>query len=125
MRPYPVPSITSNRKVPPIALSRARSCRQSHAKPLGNVARYADRATLDAVRIHCDAFAECYSERNFVYSFVNRFTGKVGVNVDNAKIGADKNSDLVWIENHYYPSPEMHEDAVPPLLEAIRSLGLS
>jgi hypothetical protein len=91
---------------------------------MGGYPHLIDRATLDAVRVHCDAFAECYSERNFIFPFVNRFTGEPGVKIDNAKVGTDKSSTLVWTENHYYPSPEMHEDAVPPLLEAIRALGL-
>jgi hypothetical protein len=91
---------------------------------MGGYPHLIDRSTLDAVRVHCDAYAECFSERDFVFPFVNRFTGEPGVKIDNAKVGEDKSSSLVWTENHYYPSPEMHEDAVPPLMEAIRSLGL-
>lgn len=87
-----------------------------------------DRATLERVRRLCDSpaicadYVEVRSDREREFEFVSRFTGDP-TEVDYSRMGA---GDLKIRKTRNtatsYWSQEMHEDAVAPLLEAIRTL---
>lgn len=69
----------------------------------------------------CHGYAECRSKRNFGHELISRFTGKpVEINFADLHPSATERTQ----HNHYYPSPEMHQDAVAPLEQAIREKGL-
>jgi hypothetical protein len=68
----------------------------------GRFPQFVNRAMVDQLRSHADAYVECSSRRGFPQSVVD----------------TDGNASL----NHYYPSVEMHEDAARLLLPASRSL---
>lgn len=89
-------------------------------KSMGEFPQFVDAACVRAVRELCDGYAECYSTRNTGHPLVNRFTGEPTV-ADFAVFG--RGFDIKETFNFYYPSPEMHEDAVPPLVAAINALA--
>ncbi len=72
----------------------------------------------------CDAYVEITSDRNLEFEFVNRFNGGPAV-IDFRKIGTGgTDTQLTRNVNAPYASPEMHEDAVAPLIKAIKNLNL-
>jgi hypothetical protein len=74
-----------------------------------------------ALAAGCDGFAECRSRRDFGHEIISRFTGKpVEINFADLHPSATERTQ----RNYYYPSPEMHRDAVAPLEQAIREKGL-
>tara|TARA_Y100001934_G_scaffold280454_1_gene387224 strand:- start:473 stop:1465 length:993 start_codon:yes stop_codon:yes gene_type:complete len=87
-----------------------------------------DMATLERVRKLCDlpgicaAYVEVRSERGRDFEFISRFTGEV-TEIDYTKLGV---GDMQFKKKRNtatsYWSQEMHDDAVAPLLEAIRNL---
>lgn len=80
---------------------------------------------IDDVRTvanNCTAYAECRSQRELGHLILSRFTGKP-VEIDFSVLHSSASGKFA--RNHYYPSPQMHEDAVPPLEAAIRRLGLA
>lgn len=89
-------------------------------KSMGDFPQFVDGACVRAVKELCDGYAECYSTRNTGHQLVSRFTGEPTV-ADFNVFG--RGFDIKETHNFYYPSPEMHEDAVPPLLDAIRTLA--
>jgi Domain of unknown function (DUF6473) len=70
---------------------------------------------LDRIRPQAATYVECVSGRGSPQALVSRFTGQpVTVNpaLDRPDLAVRP-----WPENHYYPSPEMHEDAARALFE--------
>lgn len=89
---------------------------------MGGFPQLVDRCSLETVKPLCAGYAECFSNRNFDYEFVSRFTGKKGVVLDYRKLGTG--STIIERRNMYYPSQEMHDDAAEPLLKGVEALGL-
>lgn len=90
---------------------------------IGKFPQFVDAASLNAIRPLFDAYAECRSMRNYGYRLVSRFTG-APVEVDGGAMAAYA-AGMKWSTNHYYPSPEMHEDAADALAEPISRLQSS
>lgn len=84
---------------------------------IGRFPQFVDLASLDAIRPLFDAYAQCGSTRNYGYPLVSRFTGEP-VEVDGGTMAAYA-AGMKWSTNHYYPSPEMHEDAADALADAV------
>jgi hypothetical protein len=63
----------------------------------------------------CDRYVECVSARGVPQILLDRFTGE-RVTI------ADPWTSQPWVENWYYPSPEMHEEAANALELACRGL---
>lgn len=89
---------------------------------LGKFPQFVDTKSLDEVRPLFDAYVECRSMRNYGYPLVSRFTGEP-VEVNGGSMGSYAEG-MKWSTNHYYPSPEMHEDAAEALEAALRDLKL-
>lgn len=70
-----------------------------------------DRATLDRVREGFDGFVECVSARGTPQIVWPGTEPVAGAEVENGNV-----------VNRYYPTPEMHEDAVEALLPACESI---
>jgi hypothetical protein len=68
----------------------------------GQFPQFVNRAMVDQVRGHADAYVECISSRGSPLQII------------------DSNGNPVL--NRYYPAPEMHEDAAGLLLPACREL---
>ncbi|MEJ7935051.1 DUF6473 family protein [Sphingobium sp. AN558] len=88
---------------------------------LGKFPQFVDAPSMDKVRPLFDAYVECRSMRNYGYPLVSRFTGEP-VEVDGGTMAAYAKG-MKWSTNHYYPSPEMHEDAADALAEAVPDLN--
>lgn len=88
----------------------------------GKFPQFVDGPSLDEVRPLFDAYVECRSMRNYGYPLVSRFTGEP-VEVDGGTM-AKYAEGMKWSTNHYYPSPEMHQDAADALEAALRDLSL-
>lgn len=78
-------------------------------------------AMLAPLRGRVAAYVECVSDRGSPQPLVSRFTGQP-VSVDTARDRPDL-AGKPWTANHYYPSPEMHEDAAAALIGACRALA--
>jgi hypothetical protein len=89
---------------------------------IGEFPQLVDRCSMDTIRPLCGGYVECFSRRNFDYEFVNRFTGEKGVVLDYSKLG--NGATIIDRRNRYYPSQEMHDDAVVPLRNALASMKL-
>lgn len=89
-------------------------------KSMGDFPQFVNGACVSAVKELCDGYAECYSTRNTGHPLVSRFTGAPTV-ADFNVFG--RGFDIKETHNFYYPSPEMHADAVPPLIAAINALA--
>jgi hypothetical protein len=89
-------------------------------KSMGEFPQFVDAACVRAVRELCDGYAECLSTRNTGHPLVSRFTGEPAV-ADFNVFG--RGFDIKESVNFYYPSQEMHEDAVPPLRDAVAALA--
>jgi hypothetical protein len=72
----------------------------------GGFPQLVNRAMVEAVRPFADSYVECITSRGMPQQLVNRFTGESVTIVGRADLGARR-----LVENTYYPSPEMHEDA--------------
>ena len=72
------------------------------------------------VRSLCDSYVECVTDRGSPQPLKSRFTGEP-VTVDPALDRPDFGGSL-WTHNHYYPSPEMQEDAAEALFTASQKL---
>lgn len=101
-------------------------------KNAGEFPQFVDRKSVREVVGACAGYAECHSARNTGHPLVSRFTGQP-VSVDHAALGrvataqglyGTKNSSFEVATNHYYPSPEMHEDASDVLAQAVEKLAL-
>jgi hypothetical protein len=69
---------------------------------------------VERVASHCDAYVECVSVRGRPQQLKNRFTDKP----TRVVIPGDR----PWAENHYYPTPEMHQDAAALLTPICQEL---
>lgn len=73
-----------------------------------------NREMISAIRPSCDEYVECISQRGLPQPLFDRRTGEpttVTPADDRADLGNEQ-----WTHNHYYPSPEMHDDATAALL---------
>ena len=86
---------------------------------LGAFPQLVNADMIARLKQHVDAYAECVSRRGTPQKLFSRFTGEP-VTVQPANDRADLASPA-WPTNHYYPSPEMHEDAAHAILAAIQS----
>lgn len=95
-----------------------------------NTPALVDKKSLNKVRSLCgqtelcEQYVEVLSERNIDFEYVSRHSGKPA-EIDFRKIGTGE-TDLQLYRNTDtpYASPEMHEDAVRPLLKAIEKLDI-
>ncbi len=76
---------------------------------------------VDAVRGMSDAYVECVTEKGSPQPLRSRFTGEP-VSVDPAADRDDFRTQGLWTHNHYYPSPEMHQDALDALAPTCEGL---
>ncbi|MCK9544126.1 MAG: DUF6473 family protein [Novosphingobium sp.] len=88
----------------------------------GSFPQFVAMPEVEAVAAKCAGYAECRSKRNLGHLLRSRFTGEPVV-VDYGDIHPTARG-MIHTHNHYYPTAEMHEDAVDPLLAEIRRLGL-
>jgi hypothetical protein len=89
---------------------------------LGKFPQFVDAVSVNEIRPLFDAYVECRSTRNYGYRLVSRFTGEP-VEVDGGSMAAFAEG-MKWSTNHYYPSPEMHEDAADVLESALDRMKL-
>ncbi len=74
-----------------------------------------NRDMVDQIKIGCDEYVECVSQRGIPQPLINRMTGEpttVDPSFDRKDLGGK-----IWTHNTYYPSPEMHQDAFQLLKE--------
>jgi hypothetical protein len=88
----------------------------------GEYPQLIDRATLAAVQQLVPRYVECVTARGSPQPLRSRFTGRP-TTVDPARDRPDLAGGAPWTHNHYYPSPEMHQDAAAALLAAARPLA--
>ena len=74
-----------------------------------------------AVRRLCDYYVECVTDQGSPQPLISRFTGKP-VTVDPALDRPDLGGGSLWTHNHYYPSPEMQEDAAEGLFNTCEKI---
>lgn len=86
----------------------------------GTFPQFVDMASVRDVAALCDHYAECRSSRGFPHPLVSRFTGEP-VKVDFGALHGSMGKEVHAL-NNYYPSPEMHEDALLALEPIIRTL---
>jgi hypothetical protein len=87
----------------------------------GDYPQLVDRAMVDAVRTHADAYAECVTRRGSPELLLDRTTGKpTAVRPGDAGTGEDAAD--AWTHNAYYPSQAMHDDAAEVAAKAIAGL---
>lgn len=82
-----------------------------------------DEPMVNAIRKHADEYVEVVSDRGSPQPLHSRFTGEpcsVRLSDDRPDFG-----DETWSENLYYPSPEMHVDAMSALEPVIARLLLA
>ncbi len=80
-----------------------------------------DRAMVEALAPLADGYVECVTARGSPQPLRDRVTG-APASVRPADAGTGEDPAQRWTHNHYYPSPEMHEDAASALLAPARSL---
>ena len=83
--------------------------------------QFVDGRSVEELAKLCDTYVECRSTRNFNHPLTSRFTGKQ-VEVDLGDLLPHLRGHKVGT-NHYYPSPEMHEDGARVLVDAVRGLS--
>lgn len=86
----------------------------------GSFPQFVDTESVREVASLCEDYVECRSARGFPHPLVSRFTGKP-VSVDFGALHGFM-ADEQHAINDYYPSPEMHEDALAALVPAIARL---
>lgn len=86
--------------------------------------QYIDYRNVDVLKPLVAATTVCNTSRNAGHPLISRFTGKpVRVNHHDLRDGRGAPVDFFEDRNHYYPSPEMHEDVaacVGPTLESLK-----
>lgn len=90
---------------------------------IGRFPQFVNTASVNEIRPIFDDYVECRSTRNYGYQLVSRFTGEP-VEVDGGSMSAYAKG-VKWSTNHYYPSPEMHEDAADVLAGSLERLKLT
>jgi Domain of unknown function (DUF6473) len=99
-------------------------------KSVGEFPQFVDGKSVQSVADACTGYAECYSTRGTGHPLVSRFTGEP-VQVDHSKVirakglFGTKSSSFEAATNHYYPSPQMHEDAADVLARRLSGWGLT
>ena len=79
-----------------------------------------DKTCVEPLIDLCAGFAICNSTRGAGHELKSRFTGE-SVNLDSGLIHPHfKNTSLT--HNHYYPSPEIHEDAAAEIISALKKI---
>jgi hypothetical protein len=94
----------------------------SVARLFGGFPQLVNREMVDAVREHADRYVEVVTDRGRPQTLLNRTTGEVEVVFDRERFPG--RPDHTRHLNTYYPSPEMHEDVVAPLAEALIDMGV-
>lgn len=89
---------------------------------IGKFPQFVDTASVEAIKPLFNAYVECHSTRNFGYQLTSRFTGQP-IEVDGGSMSSYA-AGFKWSTNHYYPSPEMHEDAARALMDALADMQL-
>lgn len=89
----------------------------------GSFPQFVRTQDVQAIAEKCAGYAECRSSRNLGHLLRSRFTGEPVV-VDYGDIHPTAKG-MIHTHNHYYPTVEMHEDAVLPLLSAIEAIGMT
>lgn len=87
----------------------------------GEFPQMIDRETVDSVVGMSDRYVECVTKRGSPQRLYSRFTG-AEVEVNPAEVRPDLRVRKAWTHNGYYPSPEMHEDALRSLLKTCEEL---
>ncbi len=81
-----------------------------------------NQAMIEELKPLCAGYAEAVSSRGRPHFLRSEFTGEI----TSVLFGGGRPEEQYWLSiNHYYPSPEMHEDAAAALLPAIRAAGLA
>lgn len=86
----------------------------------GSFPQFVDMAAVRDVAASCDHYVECRSNRGLPHPLVSRFTGKP-VKVDFGALHSFMANEEHAM-NAYYPSPEMHADALQALAPVIQKL---
>jgi hypothetical protein len=87
----------------------------------GEFPQLVTREMVASVVPMCSGYVECTTTRGTPQPLISRFTG-LPVTVDPAADRGDLGGGKPWSRNHYYPSPEMHEDAAEALVPALSPL---
>jgi hypothetical protein len=102
----------------------------SRSALLGEFPHLVESQMLDSIRPLADCFVNCISKRGKPQPLINRFTGapvSVDLRSDRKPLadGSGLSASLyqgIWSTNPYYPTPEMHQDAVLSLEAACKRL---
>lgn len=100
---------------------RLRSRYHSLEALFGAFPQLVDERMVRALTPHADAFVECVTSRGSPQPLRHRVTG-APCTIRPADADSGEDPELRWTHNAYYPSPEMHEDALRALLPAVRAL---
>lgn len=87
----------------------------------GDFPHYVDGPTARAAAALCDAEATCLSQRGMGATLINRWTGQP-LDTEKYKGLGPEYQALRSGRNDYYPSPEMHEDAVDALDPVVKRI---
>lgn len=87
----------------------------------GEFPQLVDSQMVAQVRDLSDSYVECVTDRGNPQPLISRFTGEP-VKVDPALDRPDLGGRGLWTHNHYYPSPEMQEDAAEALFNACETI---
>jgi hypothetical protein len=91
----------------------------SHVSKLfGSFPQLVDAATMAQIKPHADEYVECVTSRGMPQPLFDRLTGEPTTMQDVSEDFGGKK----YTHNHYYPSPEMHEDAASALRDTVRIL---
>lgn len=80
----------------------------------GEFPQLVDEAMVQSVAAHTDHYVECTTSRGSPQLLETP--------VLPGDAGTGKSREVVWTHNEYYPSPEMHEDAVRMLRQSVQAL---
>ena len=86
---------------------------------LGAFPQLVNRKMLDRIRMYYGPYVECISSSGLPQHLVNRFTG--GPAVCNRGNDRKEFAGTEFSVNHYYPSPEMHEEAAMAVLSIVKA----
>lgn len=86
----------------------------------GSFPQFVDMEAVRDVAVLCDHYVECRSKRGFPHPLLSRFTGEP-VKVDFGALHSFMANEEHAV-NDYYPSPEMHQDALAALSPLIQKL---
>jgi hypothetical protein len=90
---------------------------------LGPFPQFVSAKDVEQIAQTCQGYAECRSDRNAGHRLISRFTG-APVQIDMGNLHPDARGTTSDTHNTYYPSHEMHQDALAPLLIALKKMGL-